>query len=952
MPIPPNVPTRWPLGACRALLLSLLCCLPFTVTGETLGELAGRVGQEFNEAYLQSAFAPISANYFARYHRNANHSPEDQETAIDASWRIDIPDPTDTLTSTMATHLQTFLREAMAVDIPIVPGGDSPSAAERQIVLRPVGGGIAGTPESYSVRTGKNRITAEGHDAAGLRDAIVWMVDQMGFREAPFLTQGLREAAPRLRVRLGAIPKDGTYRELIFSGYNAVFAAGGNLHALSVSDAIPALAERRVPGMLESGAAGVAAARELGLKSYAFLDTRQKYPEEHPVFAAHPEIRGARTWKADGEFVLCTEHPLVKQYLRESMVGLFAGTPGLNGVVVIIGGEGFYHCFMRPFGVEKGHTNCERCEALGPETVVANLCNLMAEAARTINPEAEVIAWPYSAEHVWSKEKTQASFIAKLKPGTGIFTEIEKDAYVQKEDGVNKHLWDYSIDMIGPSERAAAQIAACKAAGIPCYLKSEPELGFEAPRLPHIPAMDRWAERAEALASCGADGAWVFPAFRPNYGTSATEINKYFWWDEGVDKDAVLEKLAARIAGTAAAPHLRAAWKAVSEAIPWSPELPSYYKGPYYLGPAHPMCADVKQELPSIFFGYYLFLAEIADAEGLKKLPTFEISPTGNVPVFGRFYREMEKHLKQAVEAMETARPLVDERHRLMFDAEDSPIRWFYHTARTEANFYESCQLRDKLYSALDLPEAERDIRALAKDYERWREVLFDELQNAREAQPVMAGDVRLDFYFGSDHTFSHGSEMLEAKIGLLTGELFQVLPALATELNLDTPPPPYAELTVGMLQLLPAMFPQLPIAVRDFLEVEGYTVPQIHPGFELKWVNVIEGSFLGSGHKDWAVLGLKGLKTSILLFPNGTTEDVIVLREQTDAANLEYDKVVSSYAITVADKKYIMEHYEAYGGPTPPEITHDAINFHYVEKASEVLYFHDGNWIELQGAD
>mgnify|MGYP000635540148 CR=1 FL=1 len=40
---------------------------------------------------------------------------------------------------------------------------------------------------------------------------------------------------------------------------------------------------------------------------------------------------------------------------------------------------------------------------------------------------------------------------------------------------------------------------------------------------------------------------------------------------------------------------------------------------------------------------YYLFLAEIADAEGMKKLPTYEIKPTGNVPVFARFYREMEK---------------------------------------------------------------------------------------------------------------------------------------------------------------------------------------------------------------------------------------------------------------------------------------------------------------------
>ena len=54
-------------------------------------------------------------------------------------------------------------------------------------------------------------------------------------------------------------------------------------------------------------------------------------------------------------------------------------------------------------------------------------------------------------------------------------------------------------------------------------------------------------------------------------------------------------------------------------------------------------------------------------------------------------------------------------------------------------------------------------------------------------SQPVMAGDVRLDFYFGSDHTFSHGDEMLAAKIELLERDLEVVLPELARELGIST---------------------------------------------------------------------------------------------------------------------------------------------------------------------
>jgi hypothetical protein len=589
-----------------------------------------------------------------------------------------------------------------------------------------------------------------------------------------------------LNVRLGAVPQFGSYRDLVFMGYNAVLVGGGSLYALSASDAIPELAARRQPGSLEAGARAAKEARRYGLKTYCFINTRQKFPKDDPVFLAHPEIRGALTWKADGEYVLCTEHPLVRRYLCESVRGIFDADPELDGLVLIIGGEGFYHCFMRPYGVKKGHTNCERCEALGAETVVANLCNYLAEEVRKVNPDAEVVAWPYSAEHVWSADDAQAALISRLQPGTAIFTEIEKDEFVQKPNGVNKHIWDYSIDLIGPGDRAQRQVEACKAAGISLYMKSEPELGFEAPRLPHIPCMDRWVARAEALASCGADGAWVFPAFRPCFGTSAAEVNKFVWWAPVPEKEELLERFAARLAGDRAGPHVRRAWKHVSDAIEFSPELPSYYTGPYYLGPAHPMCADPEAKLPDVFYGRYLFHAEIADAEGLKLEPTFVTSPTGNVPVFGKFYRQMEACLKRAVDEMAAARPLVPERCRLMFDAEDSPIRWFYHTARTEANFYESCQLRDQLLAiAAREPKTEEQIAEARRTYERWREVLLDEKANATEALPVMEADVRLDFYYGGDHTFSHGADMIRAKLELINREINEFLPALAVKCGL-----------------------------------------------------------------------------------------------------------------------------------------------------------------------
>jgi hypothetical protein len=571
-------------------------------------------------------------------------------------------------------------------------------------------------------------------------------------------------------------------------GYNAVLSGGGSLYALSTSDTIPELAGRRVPGLLEQNRSAAAEARAHGLKTFAFLDTRQKFPENDPVFAAHPEIRGARTWHADGEFVLCTEHPLVQQWLTESVRGLFQADPDLTGIVLIIGGEGFYHCFMRPYGVEKGHTSCPRCEALGAETVVANLCNRLAAAARSVSGTAEVIVWPYSAEHVWSADKTQEKLIEKLEPGVALLTEIEKDEYVEKPGGVNKHLWDYSIDLIGPGARANSQIAACRAVGINVYLKSEPELGFEAPRLPHIPCMDRWVDRAEALASCGATGAWVFPAFRPNYGTSAAEVSKYVWWTPVPEREHMLEQFAARLVGAQAGPHLRRAWKHVSDAIPLSPVLPPYYTGPQYLGPAHPMIADPDAELPQVFFGYYLFMAEITDAEGVKTRPTFMTKPHGDAIVFGDYYRRMERELRSAELELEAAAPLVTAEQRLMFDAESSAIRWFHATARTTANFYEACVLRDTLLACARGESPEWPISDRKAAMARWRDILEDERANTEAALPLVERDMRLDCYYGSDHTFPHAADMMRAKLELLRIELDEFLPRIGRDCGIAQP--------------------------------------------------------------------------------------------------------------------------------------------------------------------
>lgn len=150
-----------------------------------------------------------------------------------------------------------------------------------------------------------------------------------------------------------------------------------------------------------------------------------------------------------------------------------------------------------------------------------------------------------------------------------------------------------------------------------------------------------------------------------------------------------------------------------------------------------------------------------------------------------------------------------------------------------------------------------------------------------------------------------------------------------------------------------PSSFKQLPRAVVSSLTKEGCRIP---PGIIEKKIiatNVISGEFAQKGQKDWAILCFINGHSYIRVFWGGPAQCAsrIARREDISATEVEewggYD-----IAIGPVDKKFIMEHYEAYGGVKPPKITHQGINYSILGKASVVYYCHIGQWLELSGAD
>jgi hypothetical protein len=156
------------------------------------------------------------------------------------------------------------------------------------------------------------------------------------------------------------------------------------------------------------------------------------------------------------------------------------------------------------------------------------------------------------------------------------------------------------------------------------------------------------------------------------------------------------------------------------------------------------------------------------------------------------------------------------------------------------------------------------------------------------------------------------------------------------------------------VVRLNPTAFPELPKSVGAALQRRSCKIPQV-PMIDGPH-NVIKGEFSKPGQTDWAVVCSIGRVSSVLVFWNGSEANPAELAKRKDLDRLQSwagDKIVFSSAIAPVGREYILEHYKAYGGETPPAmIEHQGINDVDYGKASEVLYFYRGKWLHLTGAD
>jgi hypothetical protein len=197
-----------------------------------------------------------------------------------------------------------------------------------------------------------------------------------------------------------------------------------------------------------------------------------------------------------------------------------------------------------------------------------------------------------------------------------------------------------------------------------------------------------------------------------------------------------------------------------------------------------------------------------------------------------------------------------------------------------------------------------------------------------------------------------HSSNGMKLDRTICLGFLLLTIAPVSGQLS-DDSTRKFDEAARSIKKLPPASFPQLPGPVVRDLQRRGCTIPQ--ESFTKNPHNVIQGEFSKRGQTDWAVLcSVKGVST-ILVFWNGSAKNpasVALMADRNFLQGITASEVGFSRSISAVGKEFILGHYQAYGGPTPPPMEHEGIDDAFLEKASVTWYWYRGKWFKLTGAD
>jgi len=698
--------------------------------------------------------------------------PAPGDFTVDGPWQI-VTNVDDEVGALLADDLTDFFQHMQIPASPAAPAtvtfSIDPDLPDRDCRLR-----LA--PDTIEIVGGGN---------AGLWTGLAWMEDEMRSRRGPFLPQGTFERHARWPVQISQGPwsasalvpdlspdvlSDDGFRLAAHLGINSIMIYGDLLQYVS-SDILPELNCAEFDKNMATLRDAAQRAARYGVR-FSYLAVGPKLKPEHPVFRAHPDVKGAGVDHGVFCHFLCSSNAKVLAFYEETFSKLFSTVPELAGTILIAWSESFYHCEMWNWG-NCAPEPCTVCGARSVHEMVAGMVAAVERGVQSAGTDAYTAEWIYT----WAHGDRRPAFDL-LPESVGVFHHIEKD-HVYHKDGYTKNIWDYSIDYRGPSPAMQEIAEFAHEKGRKLFVKTETGAGLEVFQFPYVPAMQHLGKKWEGVRSLkpwGVHQAWLFFGI---FGSRAEELGLWATYDRNTSLDDCLRRLAVRDFGPDAADEVLAAWQCMSEAVTHLPcvTLLTYYIGPTFLGPAHPLMPSKGMIVPPVFHSSLWYLQEHGDSYSTEEMEVRHSMVLSDLPetvetlrmvpddpdsdgwdIVIREYRAAASHALRAVEHLDRAAAGTDTQ------ADANNLR--EERALTELIYrtFTACR------NTIDFLRERRAFEETGERRHRVRmcEIARDERQNALASVPIYREHRWLDLSERTDGTFASCVDMIDEKVRII----------------------------------------------------------------------------------------------------------------------------------------------------------------------------------------
>jgi hypothetical protein len=455
--------------------------------------------------------------------------------------------------------------------------------------------------ESHWIDIGPAHISIKAVDEVGLLRGLHFLQRMMERGRAPYLQLGTYNRTtrfdlryvysyfgiygdPLLETEMDPYP-DELLERLSEQGVNGVWLQAV-LYQLVPFEPQPELSEgweRRLEGLrrLASRAA------EYGIGIYLYYNEPRAMP--HAFFDRYPEWKGHT---AQEYASLCTSHPDVQSYLRNSTARLFKEVPELAGLFTITMSANQTNCYSTAY---MGKTNCPRCASRRPDEVVAEVNRLITEGAQSAKPSARIIGWTWGWTGTFNWDEATVERAIHALPDTMELMCVSEDEIPTHIGGVPGILRDYSVSIVGPGTKSIRSWETARQRGMGTIAKVQFNTSWECSAVPYLPVVNLVAEHLEGLVQSGVNGlmlGWTLGGYPSYLLEMAAEV---YWGDteyEGLSQRLV-EGKAEEMAGPETVPLIMNAWKTFSEAFKHFPfDVTVLYLGPHNVGPGNLLYAE------------------------------------------------------------------------------------------------------------------------------------------------------------------------------------------------------------------------------------------------------------------------------------------------------------------------------------------------------------------------